>query len=329
MVEQALSTLEQYDLEIKGVRKGRGVWIVNSKEGDFVLKEYKGSKERAALQKALTDNIVGETDVLVQEIILNKAGELLSGDDDEQKYVLQSYMEGRECNLKEDKECSLAISAMARMHNGMYLNKADVVGISQYSLKREFEKRNTELRRIRRYLKEKRQKNEFERFLHKNFNYFFEKALEVEEEWHVYEDYCMSALSANEVSFCHGDYQHHNVWLAYREVMILQFEKFTADLPCRDLYLFMRKLLEKNNWNIEMGQTVLALYEEERKLPCAERISMIYRFAYPEKFWKIANFYFNSKKSFMPEKNTEKLERLLEQDMNREEFLNKILRNIV
>ena len=43
MVEQALSTLEQYDLEIKGVRKGRGVWIVNSKEGDFVLKEYKGS----------------------------------------------------------------------------------------------------------------------------------------------------------------------------------------------------------------------------------------------------------------------------------------------
>ena len=42
MVDQAIGTLEQYDLEIKGVRKGRGSWIINCKEGEFVLKEYNG-----------------------------------------------------------------------------------------------------------------------------------------------------------------------------------------------------------------------------------------------------------------------------------------------
>lgn len=325
MAEAVLDTLEQYELEIRAVRKGRGFWIVNSREGDFVLKEYKGSAERAALQRALTEKVAEETSVLAQQILPNKEGALLSTDAEEKTYVLQTFMEGRECNIKEERECALAVSEMARMHKGMWLEKSEGMSVFPYSLKREFAKRNTELRRIRRYLKEKRQKNDFERFLYKHYNYFFEKALAVEEEWDTYEDFCMRDIA--ELSFSHGDYQHHNVWLSHHEVMILQFEKFAPDLPCRDLYLFLRKLLEKNNWNTETGKAILEIYEKERVLPCAEKISMIYRFLYPEKFWKIANYYFNSKKSFMPEKNMEKLEKLLEQDERREIFINETLRN--
>lgn len=327
MVEQALSSLDQYDLEIKGVRKGRGFWIVNCKSGDYVLKEYKGSPERVLLQKKITSQIVERTGVVVQEIVPNRDGEWISLDGDERKYMLQTYMEGRECNIKDERECALAVSTMARMHKGMYLNKSEAFSVSPYSLKREFEKRNIELRRIRRYLKEKRQKNDFERFLHRHFNYFFEKALQVEEEWQEYEDFCMKESDTQ--AFCHGDYQHHNVWLSCQEVMVLQFEKFAPDLPCRDLYLFLRKWMEKNNWNMEAGKAVLEIYEKEREMTCAEWISMIYRFAYPEKFWKIANYYFNSKKSFVPEKNVEKLEKILEQDQDRELFINNVLRKIV
>ncbi len=327
MVDQTSSVLKQYDLEIKGVRKGRGNWIITCKEGDFVLKEYKSSVERALLQKALTNQISSETAIVVQEIVPNIEGELLSMDSEERTYTLQTYMEGRECNIRDEKECDIAIYTMAKMHRGMYLDADKVAGIAPYSLKWEFEKRNTELRRIRRYLKEKRQKNDFERFLSNHFNFFFEKALEVEEAWAQYEEYCGKVDGG--LYFCHGDYQHHNVWMAQHDVMILQFEKYTADLPCRDLYLFLRKLLEKNNWDHETGKAVLTRYEKERPLPCVERISLIYRFAYPEKFWKIANFYYNSKKSFMPEKNMEKLERLLEQEENKEFFINTTLRNLV
>lgn len=327
MAEQELSVLDQYDLEIKNARKGRGFWIINGKEGDYVLKEYQGDSERVALQKRITDCLKGRTGVDVQEIIANKEGALLSTDADERKYMLQTFMEGRECNVKEEKECELAIRSMARLHKGMYIERAEMPEITPYSLLHEFEKRNTELRRIRRYLKEKKQKNEFERFLYKNFNYFFEKALAVEEEWKTYEDFCMR--SDDSQLFCHGDYQHHNVWLSYHDVMILHFEKFAADYPCRDLYLFLRKLLEKNEWNMEMGMWVLKLYCEERSVSAAEKVSMLYRFAYPEKFWKIANYYFNSKKSFMPEKNAEKLEKLLQQEQKRELFIEEVLRSVV
>lgn len=325
MVDQTQAILEQYELEIVNVRKGRGNWIVNCKSGDFVLKEYSGSEEKAKLQKILTDYIMQNTDVTVQQLIENKEGVLFTKDRDETSYTLQTYREGRECDLKDAEECHTAIMTMARMHKGMYIQTEQIpMPIVPYSLKREFEKRNTELRRIRRYLREKRNKNDFERFLYGNFNAFFEKALEVEEEWETYEPY--SHPKGAEIVFCHGDYQHHNVWMSAQDVMVLQFEKYLADLPSRDLYLFMRKLLEKNNWDQEVGLDVLNQYEKERPLPIIERISMVYRFAYPEKFWKIANYYFNSKKSFMPEKNMEKLDKLLILEQQKEQFIGDILK---
>lgn len=328
MVEQTLGILEQYELEIVNVRKGRGNYIVNCKNGDFVLKEYYGSEEKANLQKELTDHIGNATDVVVQRFVENKEGGLFSQDRDGTNFALQTYMEGRECDLKDEKECHLAIRTMAKMHKGMYITSEKISqNVTPYSLKREFEKRNTELRRIRRYLREKRNKNEFERFLYGNFNMFFEKGLEVEEAWDVYDQY--SQPKDSEFTFCHGDYQHHNVWMTSEQLMVLQFEKYLSDLPCRDLYLFMRKLLEKNNWDKEVGLNVLVEYEKERPLPIIERISMIYRFAYPEKFWKIANYYFNSKKSFMPEKNMEKLGKLLIQEEQKEIFIGDILKKVL
>lgn len=325
MVDQALSVLDQYELEVKGIRKGRGNWIIDCREGDFVLKEYRGGEERAQLQNKITGHIHKETGVLVQEIIANKEGTLLTKDSEENTYTIQTYMEGRECNLKEEKECEATVRTMARMHKGMVFGETELENpITSYSLKKEFSKRNAELRRLRRYLKEKRQKNDFERFLSNSLPVFFEKALEVERDWEFYENRFMS--QSGERFFCHGDFQHHNVWIDYDQIMILQFEKFVSDMPCRDLYLFLRKLLEKYDWDEALGKHILEVYKKERPISCMEQISLIYRFAYPEKFWKIANYYFNSKKSFVPEKSMEKLEKLLEQEDVKTRFINNVLK---
>ena len=324
MVDQALSVLEEYELDVKNVRKGRGNWIVNCREGDFVLKEYGGGEERAQLQHKITTQIREKTSVLVQEMVPNKEGNLLTKDGEENTYTIQTFMEGRECNIKDEKECESAVRTMARMHKGMIFPKTEGESAPiPYSLKKEFAKRNAELRRLRRYLKEKRQKNDFERFLGNSLPQFFEKALEVEEDWAYYESKYLTPQ--DEYVFCHGDYQHHNVWVNGNERMILQFEKFAPDLPCRDLYLFLRKLMEKQDWDVDMGKWVLEVYGKERPISFAEQISIMYRFAYPEKFWKIANYYFNGKKSFVPEKSMEKLEKLLEQENAKMQFIKDVL----
>ena len=106
----------------------------------------------------------------------------------------------------------------------------------------------------------------------------------------------------------------------------IEFEKCVRDNPIRDLYLLLRKLLEKSNWSISLGTELIKAYEEIRPISAYSRIDLYYRLAYPEKFWKIVNFYFNSRKAWIPERNLEKLNKLLEQEPLKQHFLDAVFR---
>lgn len=45
---------------------------------------------------------------------------------------------------------------------------------------------------------------------------------------------------------------------------------------------------------------------------------------YPEKYWKLVNFYYNGKKTWISEKNYEKLEKIRAQEPDRQKFIAKI-----
>lgn len=109
---------------------------------------------------------------------------------------------------------------------------------------------------------------------------------------------------------------------------MVNFEKCLPDDPIRDLYLLLRKLLEKGNWSVALGSDLLQAYEKERSVSAQSRIDLYYRLAYPEKFWKIVNFYYNSGKAWIPGKNQEKLEKLIAQEKEKQRFLNEVFREV-
>ena len=123
------------------------------------------------------------------------------------------------------------------------------------------------------------------------------------------------------ISLCHGNYNYHNVHFMDRDIVISNFEKMHRDYFVIDMYEMMRKLLEKYDWNIKLGHKLLADYDRERRITDSE-ISLLARmFSYPEKYWKIVNAYYNSKKSWMPVKNSEKLIKVIRQNRARWEFV--------
>ena len=83
----------------------------------------------------------------------------------------------------------------------------------------------------------------------------------------------------------------------------------------------MRKLLEKSDWSSLVGLELLNAYERENELEKEDYIQLYYRLAYPEKFWKIVNFYYNSGKAWIPGKNLEKLVKVHRQEKEKNEFL--------
>ncbi len=315
MNDRAVSILEQYDLSVERTWKGRGSILFETKDGTYILKEYKGTPQRlsgiAGALEQIHDN--GYRDI--ERILPNKEGEFFCVDYDRTIYIVKSYFQAKECNIRERAEYIKGMKNLARLHKAMEgVERVELLMPAQMPICRDFEKHNTELRGVRRYLKEKGQKSEFELYLQKNYDFFFEQAVSV---WENLKNENVSSwfLQMKEKhQLCHGDYQYHNILMGNDTCYIINFEKMSVDSPIRDVYLFMRKLLEKNNWSVELGKELLHTYNEERTLQEEELLQLKYRFYYPEKFWKIVNFYYNSPKSWISCKNGEKLTKLLEQE---------------
>ena len=325
MNDRAVGLLEQYDIEVLKTRKGRGAILCDTSRGCLIFKEYTGNEQKIALQDSILRQIGENGGVRAEQIVPNKEGGLLVKDNDGISYVLKTWFEGRECNIYDRAECVEAVRLLAALHNSM--EKVDCEGnLPSSSPEREYEKHNRELKRVRKFLSKKGQKSWFEICLLDAFDDFLAQALEITQQW---QEYSHLALGQPECGcLCHGDYQYHNIIRKDGEWYIINFEKCMRDNPIRDLYLLLRKLLEKSNWSVALGSELLAAYEEVRPISAYSRIDLYYRLAYPEKFWKIANFYYNSGKAWIPERNLEKLNKLLEQEEAKQGFLDAVFREI-
>ncbi len=320
MNDRCVGLLENYDIEVLRTWKGRGAILCEAKQGNFILKEYSGHKEKAAFQDAVLSMVRKKGFEKVESILKNKEQELLTQDQDGTYYILKTCFEGQECNVRDQHECSQAAESLAEFH------KASCVEVPLPGMNRprfayvEFDKHNKELKRVRKYLKDRSQKTDFEICLMKNYDYFLNLAIQITEELRTLQN----GNTESEGCFvCHGDYQYHNILFCKEGIHLINFEKCVCDSPTRDLYLFMRKLLEKNGWSENTGFELVNAYNKVRTMEKEEYRQLYYRLAYPEKFWKIVNFYFNSGKAWIPGKNLEKLRKVAEQEKDKQVFLEK------
>lgn len=320
--DRCVSLLDNYEIEVLRTWKGRGAILCETKQGILILKEYSGNKEKVVFQDALLSRLKRNGFSDIEMILKNKEGELLTADAEGVSYVLKTYFEGRECNVRDMEECAFAMKTLARLHKASSPEEDAPLPFSSHTTEHEFEKHNKELRRVRKFLKEKSQKTDFEICLMKTYDYFLNIALQITEEYRFYgSKQCTEPGDLLPAVICHGDFQHHNLIFSGGSLNLINFEKCIPDSPVRDIYLFMRKLLEKSGWSKQVGMDLLTAYEKENSLRKEDYIQLYYRLAYPEKFWKIVNFYYNTGKAWIPGKNMEKLENVIRQEREKTEFL--------
>lgn len=320
MNDRAVALLEQYDVEVLRTRKGRGVILYDTDKGLLVFKEYEGNEAKLALVDRLLSQIREQGRVSAEELVPTREGALCVRENDGTAYILKTCADGRECNIFDRGECQEAVRTLARLHQCMVLEPGEGCPVpAQFSPLQEYEKHNRELVKVQRFLRKKSQKTGFEYSLLGCMDYFIEQAGEITENWRAYEERMPGGQE--EYAFCHGDYQYHNILWGGQGMYIVNFEKCLRDRQIRDLYLLMRKLLEKTDWPVALGRELMTAYEKAASVSAYAYIDLYYRLAYPEKFWKIVNFYYNSGKAWIPQRNQEKLDKLLAQEQQKKNFL--------
>ena len=173
-------------------------------------------------------------------------------------------------------------------------------------------------------MRSRTKKSEFKQYLLKHYDRFASKAYDTEIAYRQEDFSSLYQQRKSRGEFCHGDYQYHNILFSSGNTYTLNFEKMTYDIQLRDVALFMRKALEKSNWSQSLGERLLLSYGKEQMISDLEMRELYYRLLYPEKFWKIVNFYYNSGKAFIPDKNIGKIEKLLFQEDARMNYLDSL-----
>ena len=188
------------------------------------------------------------------------------------------------------------------------------------SLAGEMRRHNQELQRARNFVRGKRKKTAFELQVIAGFQKFYEQALEAADGM----DAIFADHSGQGLFLCHGDLDQHHLLMTGRDIAVIEFNRMHLGVQVTDLYHFLRKVMEKHDWNSALGRSVLNIYEKTLPLTELEHKCLYYLFLYPEKYWKQINFYYNANKAWIPERNVEKLKKLEEQEENRWKFLRQL-----
>ena len=325
MNDRAVALLEQYDIEVIRTRKGRGAILCETGNECLIFKDYTGTVEKLKAQDKLLKFIKEDSSVRAEMIIPTKEGELFVKDSDGISYVLKTFCEGRECDITDREEIICAADALACLHE-CTKNFRDETGNIGISIpEKEYVKRNRELKRVRKFLLQRTRKTEFELCLQDVYGKYLEQALKVTESWLDYHNKEQSEWTKTNV-ICHGDYKYHNIIRDEEGFYFINFEKCMQDNGIRDLYLFMRKIMEKSGWTIPLGKDLIEAYEKQHHMTETEYRDLYHRLAYPEKFWKIVNFYYNTRKAWIPGKNLEKLEKVIKQEDAKRRFLDEVFK---
>ncbi len=319
MYNQTEAILAQYDIEVKQTTKGRGSYICDTDKGKKILVQFRGSLERGEALRLYLGELLA-LGFEVEQIYPNKEGCAVSTDDvSREKFILKTLMEGAELDpfKKEDIK-----SAMRLLGNFHLLSKKipmeslpqilTETGISVTEIKR---KHYRELIKIRNHIRGKKKKNEFERQFMEHCGLMIETALRSVEllenqNWQK-EDFC----------FCHGDYNQHNVLRHDGNWYMIHMENVTYSLPMEDVANYLRKMMEKNQWDINLGKSLVREYETIYPLGEKERAHLYALLLFPERFWKITNHYMNSHKAWVSQRDIEKLEKAIAQEEIRINFI--------
>lgn len=331
MEERVEDVLRKYDLEIQHAYRVRGAYIMETGQGIYLYKSYGGSEIRAGYEAAIQGCLIERGFPMVDQYLKNSEGNYLSLDVMGEAHVVKRWYLGEECNLRERSDILLAAETLARLHRTMKHMREELpfevrahgapVGEVQARHLRE-------MQRVKTYIRNKKERNLFEvKFLQyadllygqgqEAFDYLTEQKPEE-----------LEKRAEQDGDFCHGSYTYHNLIIGRGGTAVVQYDRSWAGLQLMDLYYLLRKTLEKNEWEMQTAEWILSAYQKTLPLEETERRVLYALLWFPDKFWKIANAYYNSRKSRIPGRNLAKLEEFVRQSEVRERFLRESRRQI-
>ena len=241
--EYELEVLERYDIEVRSTRKIRGAFFCDTNEGTMLLKETKISGQRAPLLYMVLNCLETRGNVKVDTPVFTRDGELIVSSREGRRYMLKKWYQGRECDLRQEREVLRAVETLAVLHNELERIMPETV--RERDPVEEIRRHNRELKKVRSFIRGRVTKNEFEYLFLENFEKMYQLAEQVLVRMESSGCPVLFQTELSKGSLAHGEYNYHNILVMESGMAVTNFERMHAGIRVDDLYYFIRKTMEK------------------------------------------------------------------------------------
>ena len=258
MEDKLEEIIRQYPCQVRSRRRTRGAFLLETDQGLRLLKECSASQARIEFEERVKEQLIRQGNLPVDHTYKNNREEYFTKDNYRNNWVMRQWYAGVECDMK-DHPCVMRCAGhLGRLHALLELGGAEEgVYIQKESIRQEMERHNKEMKRVRSYIRGKKQKNEMEICLLEAFDIFYGQACLAQSLLQEcgYEELWQKTLAKGLVR--HGSYTYHNVLFMEKDIATTNFDKAEIGIQVRDLYDLLRKAMEKNAWHPELGRCLI------------------------------------------------------------------------
>ncbi len=318
-------TIEKYGLRVKSRYRSRGALILDTSDGLYLMREYEKISSHFSFENEIKKQLFQRKMILTDRVLPNCDGEMITEWETGDKYVVYHWYSGGACDYQRVTDLELAAKNLGVLHRNLKdfseerQPNAVIDADDKETMVEKYGRYNRELKRVYQYMKQKKRKNQFEMQALSCFHEFYEKAERAKEEL-AKSDFVKQCGGGNR-DVCHGAYNYHNLIFTRDGVATTNFENASYGIQLMDLAYFLRKVQEKTGWQVDRGRAVLTGYSAEMPIEPDQMEFLCQILSYPVKYRKLMNQYMNGKKSWISDKNMEKLMAVKKMESAKEKFL--------
>lgn len=291
--------ISQYDISIRKYQYIRSAYYLETNKGKFLLRKIDLPKEQILFDYEVDTHLKHNHFKSINAIYTTKkrVPYAVCG---EQYYIMQAYIEGEETDFKNFEDLKNTIYVLAEFHKAARnvasrvkdVNSINIKNIYDYYTKRNIQ--NTKLKKSITALKQK-----------SNFEIMF---LDHCDAYTTLEQMALSGISRDLAgklikqvkdgqTVAHKDYTYHTVNKTHMgQYLINNLDACSYDIQVVDLACILGRIMQKNDWDVEMLYELIKAYDSKNALLKEEFEILKAMMIYPEKYNSICTKYLGSKR---------------------------------
>lgn len=314
---------ESFGLEVRNLLPYKDSFMVVTPKGRKVLRKTPFSPERVKFVNSAKEHLFNNGFANIDRYICTLGNEPFFSFENG-IYTMTDFIEGRESSFDNDADVQKASLLLAQLHKaskGYTADEGIKVQDELGKLPVYFQKRLEDIKKLKKQAK--KGKSKFDHLFLEYADYFCRMGDNAINELQSSNYEQLAARTRREKLFCHHDYTHHNIIVSEGRMSVINFDYCCQELRIYDIANLIRRKMRKCNWDISKADMIINAYNAFEPLDRDEMTVMKLILMFPQKFWRVVNRYYNSRRSWSERSYVTKLQEVISEVEPHRDFIEK------